>query len=244
MGNPPPEPELVISAVPALFGDVPLPPDTRVLGGVQRGDSTADLVADSEATPAVAVQFVSDALKAQGWTEPPNMSPGGFIPVGMTGVTFCKSKDGPSLSLMATKRDDGLTKLRYTLNTFKGMPAGTFGPCNQPPGGLGFTPLPQLTSPEDAKQSSLGMSGSQDSLLQFAVLETQQTPAQLLAHYVAQLEDAGWTLTASGGTDESVWSNWAFKDPQGKDQTGMLLIAPRAADTRAQFVLLEVTMKR
>lgn len=245
-GEPPPKPELFVARVPPLFPDgLPIPPDARVLGGVTRGDWGAELIVDATQSPADAVEFVVAGLTAAGWQTPTfQYQPGGFVQVQVVNATLCQSKDGPAIFVGAAKLDDGTTDLRYSLQTFKNQPAGSYTPCGAPPAPgppAGLPEFPVLVAPAGAKQSLMGGSGSISTQAQYAMVETELDAQALRDHYDAQLKGAGWSAGESGGDNRAAWSTWKFKDRQGKEQRGTLFVLHEDASKPGKFVYLQVT---
>lgn len=245
-GETPPAPELFVGRVPTLFSaDLPIPEGARVIGGIARGDRSADLVVDVTQSPDDAIAFVESKLTAAGW-QTPTMAyePGGFVVAPYKTKTFCLSEDGPAIFVTAQKLTTGVTDLRYSLQTFKDQPSAAYTPCKpQPPVPefIGLPEFPPLVKPEGAKQSQVGGSGTETSYSQSVSIETELSAPALRAHYDAQLREAGWQAQESGGDDRSAWSTWSFKDRRDRPQQGMLFVLQQDASKPEKFVYLQVT---
>ncbi|MFC1465021.1 MAG: hypothetical protein ACFLMY_09245 [Candidatus Brachytrichaceae bacterium NZ_4S206] len=245
-GEMPPPPELFVGRVPSLFpADLPIPEGARVIGGIGRGDWSADLVVDVIQSPDDAITFVESKLTAAGWQTPTlAFEPGGFVAAPYKTKTFCLSEDGPAIFVSAQKLTTGVTDLRYSMQTFKGQPSTAYTPCkSQPPVPeiMGPPELPALVMPEGAKQFPMGGGGTGTTYSQAASIETELGVQALREHYDAQLRAAGWQAQESGGDDRVAWSTWAFKNRRGQPQQGMLFVLQQDASKPDKFVYLQVT---
>jgi hypothetical protein len=72
--------------------------------------------------------------------------------------------------------------------------------------------LPALFPPEGVAQLSGGGGGGSGSEQNYAHLRTGMSPAALVGHYSAQLEEAGWSRVGGGEEGPTAWSGWTFED--------------------------------
>jgi hypothetical protein len=73
--------------------------------------------------------------------------------------------------------------------------------------------LPALFPPEGVAQLSGGGGRSGSSSEEtYAHLRTDMSPAALVEHYSAQLEEAGWSRVGGGEEGPTAWSGWTFED--------------------------------
>jgi hypothetical protein len=246
----PPDPEISLGKIPSQFpSDLPLPEDARVLGGVGRGEFGAELIVDATQAPDATVKAVRARLEALGWKVPAaNYQPGGFTTMQNAMVTLCKGNDGPALFIQAQALKSGVTDVRYSLNTFKGMPRGSFGPCDQSGGPPSYMPpqVPSLVSPAGSGQYGMGSSGSPDNMAQYASVETSLGVIVLRGHYDAQLEKAQWTLRDKGGDVTLAWSRWTTKNDKGETHSGFLFVMDQTEDKAdakpIRYVYLQVSL--
>jgi hypothetical protein len=71
-------------------------------------------------------------------------------------------------------------------------------------------------------------------------LETSLTAEELLAHYNAQLKEAGWELVDQGLTEVVGWSAWKLADKDGKEWGGTLMVMEKPLIPERRFALLSV----
>lgn len=84
--------------------------------------------------------------------------------------------------------------------------------------------LPKLTPPAGATVSPRGGGGSNNSVTQYATIESALSRVALFDHYAAQLKQAGWTLRNRSDAGSMSSSLWSFTR-NDKEQVGLLLIA-------------------
>lgn len=66
--------------------------------------------------------------------------------------------------------------------------------------------------------------GGYDDAESNSVLETGMDLAGIGVHYVAQLQNAGWSLTGEGQSGPQAWSTWAFSYDTGQPWIGLLVV--------------------
>ena len=141
---------------------------------------------------------------------------GGFVSTGsgVRSLTFCLSPRGPALLVSAyRRREAGTTEVRLRLEGSR-----RDSPCSDDHDCYAYderSVLPELFPPEGVAQISGGGGGGSDSEPNYAHLRTGVSPAALVGHYSAQLEEAGWVagVRRRGGTDRlEAWSGWTFEE--------------------------------
>lgn len=246
------KPEVVVGQLPALFpSEMKLPAGARVLGGLFQGQSAARAALDAPQSPDEAVNIMKASLLAAGWTEPPQMTPGGFqsMPMPAASTFLCKSnsKGGPGLSLRAEKAAAGNgAAVQLTIDTYEQMP-GNYSPCNPQAISMPNPPpkLPMLTPPAGVRSRGGGGGGGDISYSSYISLDTDQAVADLRAFYDAQLQRAGWTRTTQGVEGSVAWSVWRFNDDKGRAQSGILLVNGQVRDgTPTREMTLQVAVSR
>ena len=219
--------DLVVGRLPADFpAELALPGIGTVLGGLTHGAGEAQMgrasiaVLASPQRPAEALAIYETRLERGGWRRAPGAERrGGFLPapVSRPGM-FCR--DGMFVTVFATPRPAGGSHLRLNLR----HPA-RMSPCDRERRQevRDDAPPPMLRAPDGAATLSGGtMSGGPTTREMSTRLETRLPPAELVAHYAAQLEQARWSLgpllTAEGVAVQSA----QHSDAEGRVWHGLL----------------------
>ena len=225
------EPDLLVGQrAPGFDDDFPVPPGARILGSLVAAQPI--LILDTTQPGEDVVNFYQRQLPPQGWKieEFPGPRQGGFLH--STGIdhqsaTFYRD-DGATLNLLTFTAPQGHTTVRLSL-----LP--------DDPGGnrarhramrMEHDPwrvLPPIAPPPRSQQFQEGGSGGDDRLNIGARVESDGDLATLVAHYMAQLEQAGWQRQGGGESNPVAWSTWTFED----DYEGV------KEPWRALFVLLK-----
>lgn len=239
------EPEILVGKLPPDLSFLTFPKGTTLLGSVVRGDTGAEVILDSSQSPDAILAAFAEQLKAQGWTTTTvnPMGPGGFVPAKQRGNFFCKSEDGPMVFVNTRALKTGMTDVRLTYTTQRGLGFG-YGPCRIPSGAMMGPPfqLPNLTPPQGVRQigGSSGGSGP-DRFWTSTMLVTTMTVSTIQDHYATQLEKANWVRDDTGSDGPMAWSRWTNKDAQGKAQNGLLFVLAEEGATPQRFVYLQVS---
>ncbi len=213
---------------PGLPFQVPLPEGARLLGSLvldngPSGESWVILL-DTPGSAADALDFYQDALMALGWTPPP-VGPGaqGFRPtLPPAGASFCRGPGGPWLRLNAATRAQGTAEVRLNISQNPGPCSQTPGPSKPIPPGLDR--LPVLYGPKGALLDGVSTSsGGPNRWNSDATAETDLSPADLEAHFAAQLKAAGWTRLGGLTQGPVAWSLWSL--PSDGNWQGLLYVA-------------------
>jgi len=125
--------ELLPGQVPGeLPLELPLPPGARLLGSATyRRDgrpSQVVVVLDTGASPEETIDFYRREMPRRGWSPAPHgWAPGGGGPaIVLSTAAFCRSQDGPWLSVSARPQEVGPTAVRIEIDLL------TPGPCREP----------------------------------------------------------------------------------------------------------------
>ncbi len=224
------EPLLFVGQLPPdLPVELPLPPDSQIVGSLSDRRQTVTILLDSPLAPDDIYTFYHDQLTVAGWSELV-FAPfrGGFSAPGRrprerrAEVLYCRAASGPVLSVQARTVPDRPTEVRLLLSTDP-----THTPCAAqwtPEGTIQL--LPDLVAPPTA-QLSPQSSGSGGNLAQAnATLQTDDDLTTVTVHYTHQLELAGWTCREADQDGPLAWSSWAFGDHAGRGTTvGVLALS-------------------
>lgn len=225
------EPQLLPGQMATNFGhDFPQPPGARVVGSLVTSESI--VVLDTEQAGEDVVAFYRERLTAAGWRVQDMMGPrhGGFLHSGMVDRQFGNfyREDGPSLTVMAYAAPRGRTGIHLTLTPEGGAAihernAQRYGMEHNP-----WRILPPIVPPPHSEQFQEGGSGGEDRVSTSARVESELDLAALAAHYITQLERAGWQRTSSSGESDPVaWNTWTFADKDKEPWRALLVILKR-----------------
>lgn len=200
-----------IGTLPQGFpADLRLPAGARVAGGMStaRASATAVVVVPDDAANVRAV--MESQLAQDGWGtrqsrsasigfQRPGFQPGASERPGAG--AFCKA--GANLQVTAIPHESNVTLLRLDFVA----PSPSRANCDMPAvGATAF--LPRFTSPEGTRMERSGTGGSDDGAEAHATLDSPLSAAELLAHYGAQLQEAGWIAKAAGGSTDTRVQDW------------------------------------
>jgi hypothetical protein len=96
--------------------------------------------------------------------------------------------------------------------------------------------LPPLLAPEGAQQRTLGGGGGGGEWRASADVTTGLDLAAVTAHYIAQLEGAGWRESSHGEGDRVRWNLWDFADKDGEPWRAYLFIFQRPDEPKRYFL--------
>jgi hypothetical protein len=204
------QPQLVVGRLPAgLPADV-VPAGARALGGLafpegppgmpaRRGSMAVVVLPRS---PAEAPTAVEQHFERAGWRAPERMrDQGGFMPGPVSRpITVCR--DSAFISAVVTPRAAGGAYLHVH---FAGD--AQFTPCRPEaavrmrPAYDDFPPFPVLHAPLGAQTVGSGGGAGSDAREMSTRLRVALAPAELVTHYGAQLQHAGWKLGPRVGTE-------------------------------------------
>jgi len=225
----PDKPRLFLGELPTgLPADIPVPEGMVLLGGLRRvgpyrGEPDAQVILEADAEPGGVCAAFREHLADSQWSEkrPFLAERGGFVHTdsGMRPLTFCLSARGPALSIGAhRRRGTGTTEVRLRLEGSR-----RDSPCSEDYDRYEYhkrSVVPALFPPEGVTQIGGGGGSGSDSEHHSANLRTGMPPAAIVAHYSAQLEEAGWARVGGGDEGPSAWSGWTFEDEAGEGWTG------------------------
>ncbi len=215
---------------------VPLPEGSRLLGSLVRGRQNVEIMFDSDDAPDAVLGFYSERLAAAGWQRVEQPRPiGGFtFGTSMEHVLYCRAARGPGLIIMADGAQNDATQVRLDLQ---------LDPRHSPCVHLGrsemdnsWAVIPTLRPPQGALQTPSGGGGGGNHVFSAATLTSDLAIADVAAHYVAQLEQAGWTRQGEAQAAPLVSSTWTFDDQTGQAWQGLFLVVEMATTPRQYMV--------
>lgn len=246
-------PRLLLEQMPGnLPFEIPLPPDSRVLGTLIRGPENADIILDAAQPPEQVIAWYRERMKQNGIEEleQPTMGMrGGFTHTRFNlenRATFCFGSHGPSLNVAAYAKDDDSTisdvrldldmtgqqcAQRKRMSRMHHHPIHDFFPPLKPPAGTQQT-------------GGGGGSGGNNSMYSTATLtmNEERDLAELGAHYASQLEQGGWTRLDEGSNGPVAWSRWTYRDEDNELWNANFLIL-KTQEQQPQYQLyIQATM--
>jgi hypothetical protein len=215
------KPQLFLGELPSdLPADIPVPKGMVLLGGLRRvspwrSEPDAQIILGAEAEPEGVYAAFREHLAGSEWSEKRRHRAecGEFFSTGsgVRSLTFCLSPRGPALLVCAYRRcEAGTTEVRLRLEGSR-----RDSPCSDDQDCYAYderSVLPALFLPEGVAQISGVGGGGSDSEPNYAHLRTGVSPAALVGHYSAQLEEAGWSRVGGGEEGPTAWSGWTFEE--------------------------------
>jgi len=209
-------PQLLVGQIPKhLASDLPLPPDSEVLGALVANSSSSVVVLDSALSPEDVLAFYRDRLTATGWNIPSSETPpsGGFTsppPRDSIRVLFCRGADNTALwiaaRILSSQSTGQSTDVRLEWQTpAPGTQDPRQAPCAsrqrqwQDPSYLRDL-LPPLLPPPDALFLA-GWGGTNTGpgyVNAYGTLETDVSIISIADYYAQQLEQGGWSRHDAG----------------------------------------------
>ena len=225
-----------------LWGDIPLPAGSTLLGSVLRMRSgrptLIEAVLDSDRKPGSILAACETDLTERGWRiyETPGPVHGGFAASRLAEGRILRAGDeGPILMIAATARDGASTDVRMRLDWDmpRQMSSGRdFGASS------GAERMPLLRAPSNVRFEALGAGGSTGRWTSDARVFTDRTVADLEAHFAQQLAAAGWQRVAGDADDVVGWSSWQVPG-EGNWRGLLLVLAAFRADERSLTMRIE-----
>lgn len=220
-------PAVYIGMIPQeVYSELPLSHEISLLGSIARSPDVVEIFADATGSPAEVAKSLVRNLSAEGWSRLEwHDAPGGIMPgppADQIGMTLCKSKEGPLLSVKVLSSDDSRCELRLD---FEGHPMDRCDPelrkrimRANTAGDL----MPYLTAPSGTWVTGGSGMGANDSRSTSAILKSKNTPEDITNHFAGQLTEYGWTLQTSVHNSDSSVTYWEFTDPSGLPCVGFL----------------------
>lgn len=213
LGFPDSKSQLLIGELPKnLPVALPIPEKAEILGSIVYAGRGYQILLDAVQPSEQVEAFYRDRLKAEGWSPPRELPAfGGFASGNYRNPDlYCKSTDGPALSLTIHPRENSFTPVNLTVNG--GQQGQVMCRSPFPESDFPNSPLPPLYDPEDTEVVSSGSGGGGDQFYSSAGITTKLSSQALFSNYAAQLKKAGWTQQANGQEGGLNWSIWRFQD--------------------------------
>ncbi len=219
--------QLLEGRAPDGFPAAALPPGARILGAVVYGRESR-VVAVVPAEPAAALAAMAERMHAAGWRSAPDRSQGYgvFVQSGAADPnTFCGEGDVYISAVAGARREGG-----SQLHLFSAADT-RYSPCRAPEEPRVVSspehPRPKLVLPPGARYREAGSSGGDAYRDHHALIETAMGPAELVAHFAAQLREQGWTLRQPpAASEEFAVQAAALRDAEGRTWIGVLTATP------------------
>ncbi|HEX8691770.1 MAG TPA: hypothetical protein VF746_05085 [Longimicrobium sp.] len=231
-------PQLLVGRLPADFPAALAPADARVVGSLVRRTEQTVVFALPQPRPEAAAAY-RRTVEGAGWTSPPSagmVERQGFLApsMGTAGppAVFCQGER--VLHFSTLPREGGGSYLRLDLNS-----TSEYSPCSREAAQHMESfqrefPIPALHAPENVEFSGGSMSSGGPDFREVGVrLTTPMAPAELAAHYAAQLRQAGWTPSGNGAGEGVALQTFLRRDASGQGWHAVLsAIALPGSDRR------------
>lgn len=239
-------PRLYVGTVPDEFPiEVPLHPDTHVIGTIIKSPGNGQIYAEAQDIPERVVQISDDFLLAEGWRRMAMESDlGGFQPGSseeFERAHYCKTDSGPALHITARASPEVVSEIDFIYQ------AEPHGSCN--PGarkrmremhGL-RTMIPPLLAPTGTWKSGGGGGGSPDHWRTSAILETEMTVGDVMDHYAEQLNASSWTRLGTIEKGSTLVTYWEFMDSKERPYIVLLDVKKLESQPELRFVHLVIS---
>jgi hypothetical protein len=225
--------QILVGQLPdPLPADFPLPEEAQIIGSIVQSYGFTEILFQTAQSPEEVYSFFQQQLLDTGWQvqESRPFREGFLISLSEAHVDdlalretphqFCSTSQAALLNVSAQPSDDSsatAVQLSFLTGGFESEPSSEFD-CSL---GMAESPLPALLPPNDAVVRGSGSSFGNDNASADAVIETDLDAEALINHYASQLQQAGWTQVE---TSERGLSRWSYRDEEGNDWQGSLLI--------------------
>ncbi|WP_163669357.1 hypothetical protein [Adonisia turfae] len=221
--------ELWLNQLPPAFSDnLPVPPETFVLGGTS--DVVKDIaILETSLHPGLISDFYRESLTEDDWQIRENVQLPSFN-FGFESSRFYSWF--PQLFCHSNGVDELILQIRPVQKEASTIylerhAIGSLSPCSSEDqfyvergrlsdiwGDLNL-PIPTLQTPSKTFVQSLGSGGSATNFDSNVHISSQLTTDELAEHYLGQMHQAGWQQQAVAQSDKSLVSVWTFTDDSG-----------------------------
>jgi hypothetical protein len=213
--------QLLPGEIPADL-DIPLLPETAVIGSFLDGYGSTQIVLDAEQPVEETLTFYEEAFANSEWQKAPEPPSTGGFTLSKMGQTYCHPTSKETLWLMAIAGESSLTGVQISIR-----PEQEYSACDPEAygsaGGQGvYALIPALQDPNGVRQTSSGSGGSDDEANAYVYLKGDLDLHEAIDHYANQLKEYGWTLTSDTQTDSLIMTSWTFQDEDGQNLAGIL----------------------
>jgi hypothetical protein len=231
-------PKLLVGRAPqGVPGSLTSVDGARILGGIEEGRGETVVLGLTRPPNQVMVSF-DRLLATRGWAPPPPPpnDRGGFVSTNYSGGwanTYCADSGLATVFYIPAPAGGTYVKVEHRADKERTI-------CSRPLVVRAFREptlkFPRLVAPPGMTQQGGGGGSSGDDVEISARLTGGLEPAAIVAHYLKQLDSAGWKMApiaTSGGTTVAAAD---VKDSEGTQWTGAI-IASRVAPTQIDVVL-------
>lgn len=232
-------PVIVVGRLPdEMPFEVPRPAHARIVGAISR-PRTGTIVLAVRERPLEAMKKYRELLRQSGWDDPGRERGSGFQPSPIVhSGTFCRGDDR-SIATTAAERSDEETFLQVRYSDSD----DNYSPCHPRQienMALDRGPLPTFYPPQNTSIIDAQGGGGMNHTEASARLRTALRPADLVAHYGAQLRSDGWVAGSDALGKDVVAQSWRVEDRSGTGWLGVL-VATAIPDSDDREVLFRVT---
>lgn len=224
--------------------DVPLPEGAQLLGSVVRRGVAQELlnvqtVLDAQMPTQEVMASFQASLTEAGWSGRAEPQPTGFLPVQANlSAMYCSPGDEAFMYVSALFVAGRPTDVRLDINL-----EANYSPCPDiamapPDPHFSEAPMPTLTAPADSEVVVHGGMMMSDQASSSAVITSGQSQGTLMAHYEAQLEEAGWQRSDGSQDAAADSSHWTLGDEQDGVWAGVLTITEVAENQHFTSIVL------
>lgn len=239
--------EVVVGRLPEGIPGAALPSGARVLGGLTHPRGATAVVAVPAAPEDALAAYAAQVERAGGWRragQPQQPTPqGAFASTSMVDRMLVLCGQGGVLRPIAAPRGEGGSYLRLTLDRGpQGSPCRRESPAR--PTEEADVPFPTLQPlPGSMTQGGGGGSSSSNGVTTerrwSAHIQASASPADIAAHYAAELRRAGWTVGAPAATPGAAALTADTRDAQGQPWRGVLTVVAKPGSAReAGFTMM------
>lgn len=239
--------EVVVGRLPEGIPGGALPSGARALGGLSHpGGATAVVAVPTSPEDALAA-YAAQMERAAGWRragQPQQPTPqGAFASTPLVDRMVVLCGEGGVLRPSTVPRREGGSYLRLTLDRGpQGSACRREAPARQ--GDETDVPFPTLQPlPGSMTRGGGGGSSSSNGVTTerrwTAHIEASASPADIAAHYAAELRRAGWTVGAPAATPGASALTADLRDAQGQPWRGVLTVVAKPGSAReAGFTMM------
>ena len=233
--------ELLVGELPIdrLPESLPLPSDAQLLGSVVRGEGRyLDILLQLNQSPQEFKTFYTEQLADAGWevarfptrlwefttANPAVQAANPAVQVDDFAIDlFCSSTEGLYLNTVAAAQPGQATTVNLSLRPAeaRSMPPE----CNADAAAL--PPLPTLQLPDGITQTGgSSADATEDILFTHALIASEMTREDLLAHFAEQYEQAGWMPVEQRDEAGQLSASWTIENTQGQTWQSTFYVLP------------------
>jgi hypothetical protein len=194
--------------------------------------------------PIEAIATYEDLLERTGWENPRAEMGSGFQPPETPHLGVLCQEGKRSISATSAERSDGQTVLLITYSE-----GGKYSACDDRQReniSSRRGPIPTLYPPPKTSVVHASIGGGLHYMEAAGRLRTGLRPAQLVAHYAAQLRAQGWEPQSESSGADVAGQTWRITDRRGKAWVGTLLAIaiPDSDDREMTFRVVPLDPER